>query len=321
MKDLYKMLETKEELVSNSKDNQNQALNSTNILSQIVNTFIENLLSEFRVYDAYKIWDSYRVNRIFRITIYAYNDKEPKLSGGTTNISIYLPKDNYEELMHKVDNFCATYFGATIRPIEYQLFENVRSIEYISFPANLAALSHVSSLMTQCNESNKVEHAFDSLYTQLYDTVHAKFFEEEFLDKYIVEVIKRYIIDIDNKNIDELKENNYPIYNHLRYSIGINCSNESHNRKTLTILNQELKIALIGYIKEFMEFYNLGTVRLVRTSLYGINSHPDDADYYVVEFDTTIKNLITAYYMEKQRIEQYLTIEAYQYQKNKKTNN
>ena len=135
-------------------------------------------------------------------------------------------------------------------------------------------------------QSRKAEVATESLNNLLSDEVHAKNFEEKFLDKYVAAIIQRNIDAITHRNNVEKAEDGYPVYakvniNFTSYPADIIC------------MDEKLEASFADTVKSFMKFYDLGTVEYLN-------------GFRKIEFNTTLDKLMDAYYMEKQRIE-YLT--------------
>ena len=135
----------------------------------------------------------------------------------------------------------------------------------------------------------KAEVTTECLNNLLADEVHAKNFEEKFLDKYIATIIQRNIDAITHRNDAEKAEDGYPVYakvsiNFTSYPADIIC------------MDEKLEASFADTVKSFMKFYDLGTVEYLN-------------GFRKIEFNTTLDKLMDAYYMEKQRIE-YLTAET-----------
>lgn len=164
-----------------------------------------------------------------------------------------------------------------------------------TYKKNLPKVYNQEKLASQ---SEKAEAATESLENLLADEVHAKIFEEKFLDKYVVNLIEDSIEAITHRNNVEKAENNYPVYR----TININFAS---NVERIIYMDDNYTQAFGNIVKYFMEFYGLGTVEEMN-------------GFQKIRFATTLDKLMDAYYMEKQRIE-YYTSGAYQETANQNT--
>lgn len=203
---------------------------------------------------------------------------------------IHLPKSDAEELLEKIFSFfknnkMITAYGKngsdTIE-IETTLFKLIGDygLELSKEGKTAEGFEEVESLTSKAN--NKVSY----LTSALADNVHAPVFEKEFLDKYIVKIIK--------DKINSLNQRNFPTRNaETALIVGkIVIKEEKQQGGHITIKSDEVDQTL-RIMKDFMREYKLGMVEY--TYQNGI----------VISFNTTLADLMDAYYMEKQRIEHY----------------
>ena len=134
--------------------------------------------------------------------------------------------------------------------------------------------------------TNKVNAATSSLASELSDDVHAKRFEEEFLDHYIVRIVKNRLKDLNKRNFAAGNAKNISIEGKIV------IAEEGQDFGHMNIKRNEVDEVLI-IVKEFMQDYGLGTVEY--TYCRGME----------IEFKTNLADLMDAYYMEKQRIAHY----------------
>ncbi len=212
------------------------------------------------------------------------------------NSFMYIFNDTYDYVVRKFSSFCEkdgiskglifdnkTSFLATgiiirttLKKIIYAYFNSYYNNSFQDIEIN------ENNILTFLRKS---KHSISSLNDR-YATIHAKYFEEEFLDKIVVGIIKKSINSINQRNYQENEIQDILIEDEVYLNI------QSLNDNSIVVSKEELD-ALILILKGFMDDYNLGY-----------------ADYFsnnsgIIRFNTNLKDLIDAYYMEKQRIEQY----------------
>lgn len=210
------------------------------------------------------------------------------------NCFIHISKDTYEYVVTKFCNLCekdgilnGCIFDnkTSFLPTELTIRTNLKKMIYTYFNSYFIANQkditiNGDNILHFLRQSRYVLSSLESRYV---DSIHTKVFEEEFLDKVVVNIIKKKINFLDQRNY---QEKNIPIEEEVYL-------NPNFLTTYNILVSKEELDALIPLFKSFMTDYNLGHAGYLSNSTG------------MVKFETSLKDLMDAYYMEKQRIEHF----------------
>lgn len=212
------------------------------------------------------------------------------------NCFIHISKDTYEYVVKKFCNLCekdgiskGCIFDnkTSFLPTGIIIRTTLKKIIYTYF--NSYFIANPKDIDTNGDNTiaflRQSRYSFSSLESRYVDSIYAKIFEEEFLDKIVTNIIRNIIDLLDQRNYEEREESKVLIEDEIYINQKLSY------KYNITVSKEELD-ALIPLFKNFMTDYNLGYADYLN-------------DGGMIKFNTNLKNLMDAYYMEKQRIEHF----------------
>ena len=209
------------------------------------------------------------------------------------DVFLHISEKHYDELVSRIVSFCDT-----LNP-NLELEEYSGEVRGIKINTNLALLivtyGYEIASDSRFKDSaegvyaylNKSLNQYNALTTTYTDTVHAKYFEHIFLDRYLVDIIKLGISYLTQRNLQDKEKENIPITYYLE------LTSERRNTSGYLYIPNRYFAPLAQLIEDFLNRYQIG-------SIFNYDGKS------TVKINTHLNDLIDAYYMEKQRIEYHI---------------
>lgn len=290
MENLYQTLQDKKKSVKSFKDDTTKGDYYFYFLEEFMPELINNIIDKLKLKDMAEIDSLNDIKRKYTVHFFRRYRNEPviKIDDDGEAIYIHLSNDNSDELREKIVSFFAKWEMIKDNVIHDDKMIIEFSLEKIITTYGLElsqcgrpeeGLEMVEDLIAKAGDKTS---SFDSI---LADEVHAKAFEQEFLDTVVVQIIKNKIACLNQRNFKKGNERKVLVHQEI-----VICKEDYGDN--IIIADEEID-DMLKMLKSFMSDYNLGFTRYLHSP--GI----------VVHFNTNLADLMDAYYMEKQRIEHY----------------
>ena len=227
------------------------------------------------------------------------DQSNPYIKKGKDSYILYISNNKYNKLIDKFFSFfiknnisCCLYMSDDSRIIPIEIKTDAITLVKAIEKERKSYKGPIDPTLETKKPLELANKQISYLSTIFADKICEELFEKEFLDKLIVSTYKEGLGLIDYRLKDSLKSSTTKVTRSMR--IGPKKDNN-------LIVSDEYLDPLTLLIEDFVKRYNLGIVERYAYS-------------NIVSINTELNNLRDAYYMEKQRIEQSFTQEAYQYQ-------
>ena len=305
MENLFKLGEAKRDYLDQMRCSKVTADYCRYFIDLLLPTIIEDSVNKIRLVDIPKAdVDEHRLPIRGRIMIRKSEDKDeqPHIGKGEDYYSLYISNNRFKEFKNK----CHLFFAKNDIPCHIYHTDDPQAL-MMGFETDALTLGKAIEREQDRYRAQKdptveikkplefADQQIGFLSTVFVDKVCDELFENEFLDKMIVSTYKEGLSLIDYRLRDSLKNGATGVTRNL--SIGT-------SKRSYLVVPEEYLDSLSYLVDDFMKRYNLGSAKRW--------AYETD-----ISIDTKLSQLRDAYYMEKQRIEQSLTPEAYQYQMKK----
>ena len=291
MRNLYQEGKNKREIINYYKGKEEGYL-LVDFIGDLVVRIIKSHLDSINVKDTLKVDDLRDITVNDEVKLYSLTSINnahinfDKNDSYKPNHSFTIPGD-LEKFKLYVEFLLKSYNLGTI--------EN----DTLSFNCDLATLLDFYSKESAFDKKELEEKAEFSLEhnNDIFADVHATCFENWFLDRVLINILSNTInsnITVENPNVsyEEMYFNKYVLI--YKESFAKNNQAKIDKNFDMYVIKDEYYNLFLQLVNKFMRDYNLGGV----VDFNGSSS---------IEFNTKVANVMDAYYMEKQRIEQFTT--------------
>ena len=287
----YELLKKKREYYEKYKTNQGLGMYYIYFVSEFLPRLIEKHIDDIKVDNLNS------ANRIdYQIGIFTGDSFSIMMDSGYHNY-MHIPSKYSEDIVDCIRAYLARYEIGSLNGNKLTISANIK---------HLIASYEFEYQTDQYSNLNPVEKKdYMSLFTSAYssmsskyaDYMHAKLFEKEFLDGFIGNAIARKIDELDISNYDKTSDDKLMIWDLFKFHRASDDIAEGLS------VEDGVFSEFAEMVEEFIKFYNLG--HMEDRYQCKIDKYERDCGYgrlIGIRLSTNLKDLIDAYYLEKERI-------------------